>query len=161
MLTSLRALALVLLLATLTIACGDTDTPSIEPPPAPDRLALLEDAAMLLGNTVAEKDWATLYLSYPQDFRAKCPAPDFLQMWVFIEVFGEMPDGLTFTLHRVWIEGEYGYVDAEWVKDGVAWGFDEEGEPDPSFVWVDSAWAVYVSPEEMAKDDPCEIALDE
>lgn len=165
-----------ILMIVLAIACGGSDGANNAEVPisksassktakpgatvAPDRLALLEEAAMETGIAIAEKDWATLYLSYPEAFRDKCPAPDFLAMWTFIEVFGEMPDGLAFTLHRVWIEGDLGYVEGTWSKDGVAWGEDSEGEPDPAFTWIDGAWITWVSPEEMEKDNPCEITFE-
>ena len=169
-------LGIIIILVIIGNACGSTEPaqpqaqqeaataapePTNEPTPVTDRLALLHDASLALGTTIAEKDWATLYLSHPEEYRAKCPAPDFLKMWTFIEVFGEMPDGLTFTLHRVWIEGDLGYGDGEWDKDGVIWGEDAGEDRDPLFEWVDGAWVMYISPEEMAKENPCEITFDD
>ena len=121
------------------------------------RFSLLIKDSLSTGTMLAEKDWGALYLAYPQDYRAKCPISDFFNLWWFIEVITEMPDGLTFNLQRAWIDGHYGYTEWTLVKDGVEWEDGIEIEEWPSFVWIDGEWTAFVSREEWAMDNPCEI----
>ena len=42
-------------------------------------------------------------------------------------------------------------------KDGVQIELDDDGDEESDFIWRDGKWTIYVSPEELAKENPCSL----
>ena len=180
-------LALVFTIAALIVACGDapgtltvdptsspaptvapteapatpepTVAPTTEPTPkpTPDRTALLRELADEFGNAFAKKRWATLYQLNNEDFKERCPAEDFIELMLLFQVFGGMPDGLTFIIESVRIENDVGYIEARFERDGVRWGEDSENEPDPFATWEDGQWVLVDWLDTGEQENPCTL----
>ena len=56
---------------------------------------------------------------------------------------------------RVW--GDYGWIDSHCEKAGVPIGIGNVEQSDPVYVWRDGGWMLYVSPRELARDNPCSL----
>ncbi len=161
---------IVVIIAIGVMACGEggstTEAERVETPPTvqvaaePDRTELLSHTADISAQAWANGEWLTLHALFPDEFKAKCSGSDFAgMMFIGMSVVG-MPEGATATIENVRVEGDEGFADIEFYKDGLKLDlFDEDTEDDiPAFLWQDNRWTGYVSPEEMAKDKPCELA---
>ena len=64
-------------------------------------------------------------------------------------------DGAEYVHKSTRIEGDFAYIDSDFVKAGVSLGLSDD--PDvPSFVWRDGRWQGYMSEEELADEAPCD-----
>ena len=125
-----------------------------------DRATLLKEIAQLRGDATARSEWAIVHAFSPDEFRAKCSLGDFAALMTFARAFLGIPEDSSYVLDGVRIDGDNGWIDSHWEKDGVPFHVDDdEGATDeePEWVWQDSKWVAYVSPEELAKEDPCSL----
>ena len=56
---------------------------------------------------------------------------------------------------EVRVDGDQGWVTSHFEHDGEE--IDIGAEEEPTFEWQDSEWVSYVSPEEMAEENPCSL----
>ena len=150
--------------ATATTAPTPTATPVPTPTATLDRVALLEETARILGDALVKREWAVMYALYPDEFRAKCPAEDFAGVMTFAVMFLDIPEDASFVIGEVRLDGDYGWLEAHLEKDGEKIELDDgQGAAgrDPDFVWQDSKWVSFVSSDELAKDNPCELSFGE
>ena len=162
------AISLLILLA--AVACGTETEPVATTEPTAttptdtaqdsDRATLLKETTQLGGDAFARREWAIAHTLYPNEFRAKCSLSDFAALMTFGWAFLGIPEDSSYVLDGVRIDGDNGWIDSHWEKDGVPFDLDDdEGVTDeePEWVWQDSKWVVYVSPEELAKENPCSL----
>ena len=129
--------------------------------PGPSREALLREFALTWGNAFAIRDWASVHSTYSDDFRSKCPVSEFAEWVAFLNdnAIG-VPEGATYVLDSVMIEGDYGWVNSYFVKDGRQIFHDEDqnmaNEPAEA-VWRNSKWGTITSPELLAQEQPCSL----
>ena len=160
---------------TVTVAAtpSPTDTPvpspTVEPTPTstptdtaqdPDRAALLKEIDQLWGDAMVKREWAFVHAFFPDEFRAKCSLGDFAALMTFGWAFLGIPEDSSYVLDGVRIDGDNGWIDSHLEKDGVSFDLDDdEGVTDeePEWVWQDSKWVVYVSPEDLAEENPCSL----
>ena len=139
-------------------AADQAPTPESSPAQSFDRAALLEQTAKTYANALGKREWALVHALYPDEFKVKCSAGDFAALMTFAWGFMGVPEGTTVVLEEVRADGDQGWVEARFEKDGVEIELGEETSDDePSFVWEDGKWVLFVSPEELAKDDPCSL----
>ena len=152
---------------------ADTSVPIVTPEPtavhqAPthdstptqssDRAALLEETARTYANALAKREWILVHALYPDEFKVKCSGGDFAALMTFVWEFAGFPEGMTVVLEEVRVDGDQGWVEARFEKNGVEIELGEESADDePSFIWKDGKWVYFVSPEELAKDNPCSL----
>ncbi len=137
-----------------------TPTATTEPTAEVDRAALLSQVGTVAGGALAKREWALLRSFYPDEYKANCSLEDFTVLLTFAWSFWGMPEGASFVLDGVRIDGDNGWTDSHWEKDGVPFDLDDdEGVTDeePGWVWQDSKWVVYVSPEVLAEENPCSL----
>ena len=87
---------------------------------------------------------------------------DFAVMMNFALSFLGMPDDFTVVIDGVRVDGDLGWIESRWEANGktVDFGDGEQGG-EPGFVWQDGKWVSFVSPEELAEDEPCSLGFDE
>ena len=160
--TSLTAAAPTMSIPTPTPTTIPSPIPTAipTPTPTPDIYVLLNELAIEFGTTFADKRWATHYQLYPPSFQEKCPAKDFIELMLFFEVFGEMPDNMTFMIESVRIEGNTGYVEARFENEGVAWSEESEEEAEPFAYWKDGQWVLANWLAAENEEKPCEISFE-
>lgn len=126
----------------------------------PDKEELLKQNAETAAQAWVKGEWLTVHALYPDEFKAKCSGSDFAAMMLFAMSFNGMPEGATATVDNVRVEGDKGFADIRFSKDGLELDvFDEDTDDEtPVFLWKDNRWISYVSPEQMAEDKPCELA---
>ncbi len=141
-----------------------TSTPTATPEPTPistaqdpDRAALLKEFAQLGGDAMAKREWAFVHALYPDEFKAKCSLGDFAGLMTFAWAFSGIPEGVAYVVEGVTIDGDQGRVESYFEKDGVQIELDDDGDEEPDFIWQDSKWVAYVSPEDLAEEDPCSL----
>ena len=166
-------IAISLLILLVAVACG-TEAPeptattesmatgAATPTPTataqdPDRAALLKDFAQLGGDAMAKREWAFVHALYPDEFKAKCSLGDFAGLMTFAWAFSGIPEGVAYVVEGVTVDGDQGRVQAYLEKDGVQIELDDDGDEEPDFIWRDGKWTLYVSPEELAEEDPCSL----
>ena len=148
--------------ASQTIEQVATPTPTATPEPTPistaqdpDRAALLKEFAQLGGDAFARREWAIVHALYPDEFRAKCSLGEFAAMTAFLFAFAGIPEDITYVFESARVEGNHGYIDSHYAKDGLEIDLGGEEEADPHALWRDGEWTVYQSPEDLAEEDPC------
>ena len=110
----------------------------------------------MVAQAIEKREWAKLYSLYPEEYREKCPFTDFAGMMIFGVMFLGLSDGMSVTVRSTRIDGDEAYVDYRWEQDGVELTLGEDtGEP--AFVWTDGVWVSYVSPEDLAEENPCSL----
>ena len=125
-----------------------------------DRVALLEEFAQLTGDALANREWAFLYAFLPDEFKAKCTGPDFAALTIWAWEFAGIPEGVTYVLEEVRVNGDQGWVKGRIEKDGVEidfFDFDDDGDDEPNWIWQGDKWTLYQSPEQLAEEDPCSL----
>ena len=142
----------------------NTPTPTATPTSTPtdtaqdsDRATLLKEFAQLGGDAFARREWAIVHALYPDEFRAKCSLGEFAAMTAFLVAFAGIPEDITYVFESARVEGNHGYIDSHYAKDGLEIDFGGEEETDPHALWQDGEWTVYVSPEELAEEKPCSL----
>ena len=141
-------------------AVHQAPTPEPTPPQSSDRAALLEEAGRTSGNALAKREWLLAHALYPDEFKAKCSGGEFAALMTYAWGFLGIPENVTFVLEEVRVDGDEGWVEARFEKDGVEIKLGEKSVDDePSFIWKDGKWVYFVSPEELAKDNPCSLDL--
>ena len=78
-------------------------------------------------------------------------------MTAFVVAFAGIPEGVTYVVKGVTVDGDQGRVQAYLEKDGVQIELDDDGDEESDFIWRDGKWTIYVSPEELAKEKPCSL----
>ena len=145
-----------------------TSVPTASPPPEPavpaagqisDRAALLEAFAQRWGDAMAMREWAFARGLYPDEFRDRCTVTDFAALMTAVWAFYGVPEGLTYVVEVVRVDGDHGWVDGHYERDGVQMDLDTDGDVEPEAVWRDGEWAFYLSPAQLAEENLC--ALDE
>ena len=167
----MKSVFMVAILTIGVIACGEsgsttTEAETVETDPTvpletePDRMELLSKVAETSGQAWVNGEWLTLHALFPDEFKAKCSGADFAELMLFSVSLIGMPEGATATVENVRVEGVEGFADIRFYKDGLELDiFIEDTEDDtPAFLWQDNRWIANVSPEDMAKDKPCELA---
>ena len=146
-----------------------TATPELTPatpPPSPssqpivqepDRVALLEELALRTGNATVRGEWAFSYGLQSEEFQERCTLNDYVALLTVAWAFYGVPEGSTYVLDGVRIEGDYGWIDAHFEKDGVEMNLDTDDDVEPEVIWRDGAWAFYLSPQDMAKENLCSL----
>ena len=150
-----------------TLACGETaleppdqpttPEPTATPKPTATREAMLEEVADTLAEGFEKREWASIYAIFPSEYREKCAYVDFVVMHrTFFDLMG-LSEDTTVTVSGTRIEGDEAWVYTLWEQDGAELdlGFEDEA---PSLVWQDGRWWAKVSPEDLAKDNPCATA---
>ena len=125
-----------------------------------DRATLLKEFAQLGGDAFARREWAIVHALYPDEFRAKCSLGDFAALITFGSAFLGIPEDSSYVLDGMRIDGDNGWIDSHWEKDGVSFDLDDdEGitDEEPEWVWQDSKWVAYISPEDLAEENPCSL----
>ena len=97
-----------------------------------------------------------MYAHYPSEFRAKCEVVEFSGLMVFAISFLGSLDDVEFAPGEPRIDGDLAWTTGDLVRDGVALEFRPPGD-DPNFVWRDGTWGVFVTAEELARDNPCSL----
>ena len=150
--------------ASPTIEQVATPTPTATPEPTPistaqdpDRAALLKEFAQLGGDAFARREWAIVHALYPDEFRVKCSLGEFAAMTAFLFAFAGIPEDITYVFESARVEGNHGYIDSHYAKDGLEIDLGGEEEADPHALWQDGKWTVYQSPEDLAEEDPCSL----
>ena len=145
-----------------------TPAPTASPTPEPtvpdsgqdtDREALLEAFAQRWGDAMAMREWAFAHGLYPDEFRERCTVTDFAALMTSVWAFYGVPEGATYVVEGVRVDGDHGWVDGHYEKDGVQMDLDTDGDVEPEAVWWDGEWAFYLSPAQLAEGNLC--ALDE
>ena len=139
---------------TATVAATPTPTDTAQDS---DRATLLKEFAQLGGDAFARREWAIVHALYPDEFRAKCSLGEFATMAAFLVAFAGIPEDITYVVESVRVEGDHGYIESRYAKDGLEIDFGEENEADPNALWQDGEWTVYVSPNELAEEKPCSL----
>lgn len=127
-----------------------------------EREDALREAAITYGDAYGMRDWSTVH-SYKSDyFQTKCPLADFAEFATFINDNDPsgVPMGATYVLEGVRVEGNYGWVDGHYEKDGFSIYQDvNQNQPDePAEVaWVDGKWVDIDDPEFLSQEAPCDI----
>ena len=132
-------------------------TPTAMPEPTDNREALLEEAAETFAKAFEDREWATLYALQHKEYREKCAFGEFVGMMFFAVAFIGLSEDTTVTVISMRIEGDEAWVDMLWEQDGVELDFGDDNA-NPAFVWQDGRWWGYVSPEEMAKENLCDLS---
>ena len=140
----------------------NTPTPTATPEPTAevDRAALLSQVGTVAGGALAKREWALLRSFYPDEYKAKCSLEDFAVLLTFAWSFWGIPEGASYVLDGVRIDGDNGWTDSHWEKDGVSFDLDDDEsvtDEEPGWVWQDSKWVVYVSPEVLGEENPCSL----
>ena len=150
--------------ASPTIEQVSTPTPTATPEPTPistaqdpDRAALLKEFAQLGGDAFARREWAIVHALYPDEFRAKCSLGEFAAVTAFLFAFAGIPEDITYVFKSARVEGNHGYIDSHYAKDGLEIDLGGEEEADPHALWQDGKWTVYQSTEDLAEEDPCSL----
>ena len=145
-----------------------TPAPTASPTPEPtvpdsgqdtDREAPLEAFAQRWGDAMAMREWAFAHGLYPDEFRERCTVTDFAALMTSVWAFYGVPEGATYVVEGVRVDGDHGWVDGHYEKDGVQMDLDTDGDVEPEAVWWDGEWAFYLSPAQLAEGNLC--ALDE
>ena len=139
-----------------------TPTPSSTSQPAvqkPDRVALLEELALRSGNASVRNEWAFAYALQSEEFQARCTLNDYVALMTVTWAIYGVPEGSTYVLDGVRIEGDYGWIDSHLEKDGVSMDLDTDGDVEPEVIWRNGAWDFYVSPQDLAKDNLCSLDM--
>ena len=137
-----------------------TPTPSPTPQPAiqePDRVALLEELALRAGDAAVKNEWAFSYALQAEEFQERCTLNDYVALMTVAWAFYGVPEGSLYVLDGVRIEGDHGWIDSHLEKDGVRMDLDTDGDFEPEVIWRDGAWAFYLSPEDLAKENLCSL----
>ena len=130
--------------------------PLTEPTP-PDRATLLEDFSRLGGEAMAKREWAFVHALYPKEFREKCAQEEFAWMMGVVWPLLGVPEDAAYVLDGVWVGGDYGWIDSHYEKAGVLIEVGNVEKNYPGFVWRDGGWTLYVSPRDLARDNPCSL----
>ena len=141
-----------------------TPTATATPEPVTDRTVLLEEFAQTWGDAIAKQEWAFAHALYPDEFKEKCPQLDFAGLMTFVWAFAGYPDDLEFRVDEVRIDGDKGWVDGSYHKNGVTIDIlpsDDEEADEQDVVWKDGKWSLYMSPDDLAVHKPCELETDE
>ena len=132
-------------------------TPIPTPTPEPDRVQLLEDFFQKRGDAVVKQEWALLYAYQPKAFNANCDLADFVGgLIVYWSLIG-LPDGLVYVVDAVRADGDIGWAEGHFEKDGltIETGLeDDDGDDDPGdhdAVWQDGKWQLYMTDEQIAE----------
>ena len=102
-------------------------------------------------------EWAFTYGLESEEFQESCTLNDYVALMTFVWAFYGVPEGSTYVLDGVRIEGDHGWVDSHLEKDGVRMDLDTDGDFEPEVVWRDGAWVFYLSPEDLAKENLCSL----
>ena len=137
-----------------TVAATSTPTDTAQDP---DRAALLKEFAQRGGDAMAKREWAIVHTLYPDEFRAKCSLGEFAAMTAFVVAFAGIPEDITYVFESARVEGNHGYIDSHFAKDGLEIDLGGEEETDPHALWQDGKWTFYVSPEDLAEENPCSL----
>ena len=154
--------AALMLMGTITCGAESEEKPSPsatrapEPTPEPDRMSLLQEVAEADALAFEEGHWLVLYARYPDEFKEKCTSSDFAFVMMFALSLWGMPDDFSASVETVRIEGDQGWVDIRFEKDGLELEIEEDDTP--SYLWRDGEWVAYVSPEDMLEDKPCDLS---
>ena len=131
------------------LACGEMPV---------SKEAQLRQTAETFAEAFAAGEWAVVHAMYPKDYKDRCPFGDFIGLITFAKVFLGIPDDMTANVESVRVEGDLGWADIRYEKDGVELDFDTDENPDrPDFAWDGSRWFPYQSPEEMSEEEPCAL----
>ena len=68
---------------------------------------------------MAKREWAVVHALYPDEFKAKCTWTDYAGMMTFAWAFAGIPEGVTYVVKGVTVDGDQGRVQAYLEKDGV------------------------------------------
>ena len=128
-----------------------TSTPRPSPTPKPtatkipERQATLERNARIWGNAYANHDWVTVHSTHSDEFKSKCPASEFSEFTSFFNThsFPSIPQGATYVLDGVRIEGDYGWVNSHFEFNGQQIFHDEDqytADEPPEQVWKEGKW---------------------
>ena len=99
-----------------------------------------------------------MHALYPEEFKAKCSATDFAGVMTFAWGFLGVPEDVTAVIEDIRSDNNQAWVKIRFEKDGVEIELGEENtEDDPTFIWEDGRWVTYVSPEDLALDEPCSL----
>ena len=134
------------------------------PEPVIDRAVLLEEFAQVFGNAIAKQEWALAHALYPDEFKRKCPQLEFATLMTFVWDFAGYPEDLEYRVDDLQIDGDDGWVDSSYLKDGLIIDIlpsDDEEDHGPWAVWVDGEWSIYMSPDDLAADEPCSLETSE
>ena len=117
---------------------------------------------MAFNTAVAMQDWATVYKAYPDEFKAKCPLSEYASYVDFINDASEygIPEGATYVIDDVRIQGDYGWVYSHFVKDGrqIFHDTNEHASNEPAeAVWLDGEWELVTDPEFLEMERPCSL----
>ena len=124
-----------------------------------NRNSLLKDRAEILAEAWASGEWITMHALFPAEFKTKCLVEDFIALMIFAQAFAGWPKDMTVSVGEMRVEGDYGWVNLRFQKDGLELDFGGEDD-EPSFVWQEDNWVAYVSEEELAQEAPCDLNLD-
>ena len=116
---------------------------------------MLEELALRAGNATARNEWALAYALESEEFQERCLLNDYVALMTVAWAFYGVPQGSTYVLEGVRIEGDYGWIDSHLEKDGVRMNLDTDGDVEPEVVWRNGAWAFYLSPEDLAMENLC------
>ena len=118
---------------------------------------MLEELALRSGNAAVKNEWAFSYPLQAEEFQERCTLNDYVALMTIVWALYGVPEGSTYVLDGVRIEGDYGWIDSHLEKDGVRMNLDTDGDIEPEVVWRDGAWVFYLSPENMAKENLCSL----
>ena len=124
-----------------------------------DKDALLKRTTQILANAFVNQEWVLIYGLLPEEFKANCSEMDFdAMMTLGWESPPGVPEGITAVIEEVRSDDNQAWVIIRFEKDGIdiGIGVDSLGN-EPTFVWEDGKWLVYVSPEGMAGENPCDL----
>ena len=123
---------------------------------------MLRAESITSGNAFAMRDWATVYSPYPNEFKNKCSVSEFAEWASFVNDNDPngIPQGATYVLEGVIIEGDYGWVNSHFVKDGrqIYHDADQYTMNEPAeVVWTGERWENIIPPEFLAQERPCSL----
>lgn len=140
------------------MAVTPTPSPSSHPTvQKPDRVSLLEELALRAGNASVKGEWAFTYRLKSEEFQERCTLNDYVALMTVAWAFYGVPEGSTYVLDGVRIEGDYGWIDSHLENDAVRMNLDTDGDVEPEVIWRDGAWVFYLSPQDMAKENLCSL----
>ena len=138
---------------------GDA-TPGQEPviPEENRQEALLEQAALDWGQARQERDWNTLYRSYPAGFRQKCSQEEYRGYAPNLDIITggpSIPENAEFILERVSLGQDTGTIHFHFNRGGR----EVSGSGGTMrMAWEDDGWVIQQHKSVLAMERPCDLA---
>ena len=147
-------------------AAGDGGTESSGAAETEDRTESLETLALNIWRGLFGQDMDALnaaYSQFPDEYKTRCSLDSYLTVAqlttsIIEGTYGPL-DGLEVEVGNAWIDGDLGYADATFTRNGEVVQFGETSQSvDPVGVWTGDSWERWLSPAEEAGEDLCSLS---